>query len=240
METLIGAALIAGAVVWLVGAVWFLVVAFRQHVLWGLGSLFVPFVALVFLIMHWRKALLPAGVYLLGFVLVAGGTAAACGLAFRIDIVNGDAMYPSHPTGSRVFALRQPYATAAITRGSVILFERHQRPKGTTSVFISRVIGLPGDTVEIDGDRVLLNGKELPREEVRTDGELTIWQEHNGAASYPIALGPEGAQPAPLFGLDPITLGQGEFFVLGDNRNKTEDSRSFGPIRLESVVGKVW
>ena len=61
---------VIGAIVSLIGGIWFLVVAFRQSVWWGLGCLFIPFVSLVFLIMHWRDAAKPFFVSLLGTVLI--------------------------------------------------------------------------------------------------------------------------------------------------------------------------
>jgi hypothetical protein len=59
-----------GAIVSIIGGIWFLIVAFRQSVWWGLGCLFVPFVSLVFLIMHWRDAAKPFFVSLLGTAII--------------------------------------------------------------------------------------------------------------------------------------------------------------------------
>jgi hypothetical protein len=59
-----------GGLVALIGFIWFLVVAFRQTIWWGLGSLFIPIVALVFLIMHWGDAAKPFFVWLLGVVIM--------------------------------------------------------------------------------------------------------------------------------------------------------------------------
>jgi len=58
-----------GIIVYVVGCIWLCVVAFKEHVLWGLGCLFLPIVQLVFLVMHWRKALKPFFVLLLGLAL---------------------------------------------------------------------------------------------------------------------------------------------------------------------------
>ena len=59
-----------GGIISLIGGIWFLVVAFRQTIWWGLGSLFIPIVALVFLIMHWGDAAKPFFVSLLGVVIM--------------------------------------------------------------------------------------------------------------------------------------------------------------------------
>ena len=59
-----------GGIISLIGGIWFLVVAFRQSVWWGLGSIFIPFVSLIFLIMHWADAKKPFFVSLLGAVII--------------------------------------------------------------------------------------------------------------------------------------------------------------------------
>jgi hypothetical protein len=58
-----------GGLVALIGGIWFLVVAFRQSIWWGLGSLFIPFVSIIFLIIHWSDAKKPFFVSLLGAVI---------------------------------------------------------------------------------------------------------------------------------------------------------------------------
>ncbi len=58
--------LIAGLIISLIGGIWFLVVAFRESILWGLGCIFIPFVSLFFLIIHWKDASKPFFVSLLG------------------------------------------------------------------------------------------------------------------------------------------------------------------------------
>ena len=81
--------------------------------------------------------------------------------------------------------------------------------------FVKRVIGLPGETVEIRSGAVYINGVELE-------------------ASYD--LGSEFRQYQES---QSITLRDGEFFVLGDNRGSSNDSKDWGPVQLEHIVGKV-
>ena len=71
MAALAGIVTIVGAVIWIVGSLWFLVTAFKESVLWGLGTLFFPLVGIVFLFVHWKEASKPFGVSLLGAALVA-------------------------------------------------------------------------------------------------------------------------------------------------------------------------
>jgi len=62
-----------GVAVMLAGAIWLLVTAFSESILWGLGCLFVPFVSLIFLILHFDKAGKPFGLWLIGLVTMLGG-----------------------------------------------------------------------------------------------------------------------------------------------------------------------
>ena len=79
--------------------------------------------------------------------------------------------------------------------------------------FIKRIIGLPGETLEIREGVVYINGKPLSEPYV------------NGV--------PRGNYP-------PLTIPDGYIFVMGDNRNNSVDSRSFGPIPIENIVGHAW
>ena len=97
-------------------------------------------------------------------------------------------------------------------RGDVIVFHAPVRPPKD---FVKRVIGLPGETVEIRSDAVYINGVELD-------------------ASYDLGSEFRSYQES-----QSITLLDGEFFVLGDNRESSNDSKDWGPVRLEDIVGKV-
>ncbi len=73
MEVLGMMLMVVGIIGALIGGIWFLVVAFQESVLWGLGCLFVPFVSLIFLIMHWDKAGKPFLIQLAGIVPMVVG-----------------------------------------------------------------------------------------------------------------------------------------------------------------------
>jgi signal peptidase I len=103
------------------------------------------------------------------------------------------------------------------TRGDVVVFEPPTGYRGDGTPFIKRVIGLPGDRIEIRDGAVFVNDVRLDESYVM-DGALT---EANGStARWDIAAG--------------------DLFVLGDNRENSSDSRVFGPIRRDSVVGRAW
>jgi len=108
------------------------------------------------------------------------------------------------------YRFRQP------ERGEIIVF---RYPRDPSQFFIKRVIGLPGETIEVNGGHVLLSNTEHP----------------NGLVlDEPYLSGVE------TLGKDRVTLTDSEYFVMGDNRGESLDSRSFGPIHESDIVGRVW
>ena len=102
-------------------------------------------------------------------------------------------------------------------RGDVIVFKY---PKDPAQDYIKRVIGLPGDTIEIRDKQLYRNGKQIHEPYVRLD------QPHS---RYP--------------GLDivaPFTVPEDNFFVMGDNRDGSSDSRDWGYVPRENIHGKAW
>jgi len=107
-------------------------------------------------------------------------------------------------------------------RGDIVVFHAPEGFRPANDVpFIKRVIGLPGDTVELRTGAVYVNDVELDEGYVFDDG--------GNVGTEP---GPEGAAT--------WVVPTGMLFVLGDHRPASEDSRVFGPIEISSVLGRAW
>jgi signal peptidase I len=146
-------------------------------------------------------------------------------------------MYPGLPAGRLFLTIRRPYQEPEqVARGDIILFNRTEN--GRPYVYIWRVVGLPGDAIRTAGDAVIVNGVELNHQKIRTDGDMLIYAETNGEATYEIAF-PQQAKP-PLPPDTDVTVPSGHFFVLGDNRHQAKDSRYIGLIPYASIIGKKW
>ncbi len=146
-----------------------------------------------------------------------------------------EGMLPGIESGGRFLGRKHPYSDVSrVQRGDVIVFRKSV--DGKSHNFVWRVIGLPGDRIETSGDAVRVNGSPLPREKLRSQGDLSIYRETNGDASYEIAV--ETPPKLPQAGDLAITVPPNEFFLLGDNRSLARDSRYAGTVRFDSIVAK--
>ncbi len=144
-------------------------------------------------------------------------------------------MYPAIKAESLIFARLHPYKdTSQVKRGDVVVFK--QVEDGETGIFVLRVIGLPGDTVESAGDAVTVNGKALPREKVRQEQDTAIYRETNDAATYEVAFQTNTKGDPPR--ADGKAVPANQLFLMGDNRLDAHDSRIIGPVKFEAIVGK--
>lgn len=157
-------------------------------------------------------------------------------LAGRWYRIPQNGMYPGLPAGS--YLLVQPHAYRSpsdVRRGDIVVFERTEN--AARYVYIWRVVGLPGDSVQTTGPRVAVNGHDLPRQRIRDDGAVAIFREANGEASYEVAYANGTEAPDPPAAS--LTLQADQFFVLGDNRYNARDSRYFGPVSFEAIIGRM-
>lgn len=103
-------------------------------------------------------------------------------------------------------------------RGDIVVFIY---PEDRSKDFIKRLVGLPGDTVEVRDKQILLNGQP--------------WKETHGVHSDSLVI-PGAVQPRDNFG--PVIVPEGKLFVMGDNRDESYDSRFWGFVDMKDVLGK--
>ena len=100
-------------------------------------------------------------------------------------------------------------------RGEVIVF---RAPTVEKDFYLKRIIGLPGDRIRVENNKIIINNSQYPGSILLEEKYLA--EETPGAANY--------------------TLGPDEYFVMGDNRDASFDSRRFGPIKRNAVIGRTW
>ncbi len=161
------------------------------------------------------KELLSTGLYLL-FVLIA--TWLLIAFVIQRTEVDGSSMEPTLYNGDNLFVDKISYRFREPERFDIIVFPFQHKED---TYYIKRIIGLPGETVRIDEDgRIYIDGEVLDE----SYGREVIRPEYVGRAA------------------EPITLGDDEYFVMGDNRNNSSDSRTeaVGNIRRKDIVGRAW
>jgi len=130
---------------------------------------------------------------------------------FQNYIVEGNSMLDTLLPNERLIVSRLSYIIGEPQRGDIIVF---QYPRDPNRDFVKRIIGMPGETISIQNNHIFIDGQPLPPE--------------------PYVHYPEMAS------LPPTTLGDNEYFVMGDNRPGSSDSRSWGPLAKRFIIGKAW
>ncbi len=124
--------------------------------------------------------------------------------------VEGISMEPALVDQERIFINRFVYRFGEINRGDIVVFVF---PRDKSKSFIKRVVGLPGETVEIRNGIVYVNGRALKEPYL----DRSAWDR----SSYP-----------------PVKVSEGYYFVLGDHRSSSHDSRSWGLVPKENIYGR--
>lgn len=130
-------------------------------------------------------------------------------LSIDTRTIIGDSMKPSLPPGQLVMVNKIAYVFGSPQRGDVIVL---YYPLDTSQAFIKRIVGLPGDTIQVSPTNVTVNGHLI---------------------SEPYILEPVNST------VGTVTLGPSEYWVMGDNRRVSCDSRSWGVLDRKYIIGKV-
>lgn len=128
-------------------------------------------------------------------------------------VVDGLSMYPTFHNGDYLIVDELTYHFKQPARGSVIVF---RYPLDTSKSFIKRIIGLPGEIVSLKDGIVTITSSQYPK-------GLTL--------NEPYIKMPKGDDLT-------YTLGEGEYFVMGDNRAQSADSRLWGPVPKQDLIGR--
>lgn len=124
--------------------------------------------------------------------------------------VYGSCMEPNLVTGERLLGNKLVYHLQPVRRGDIVVFRPPHKPD---TPFIKRVVGLPGEVIEIRRNQVYINGERLDEPYLRY-----TWHDDRPAGRIP----------------------PGMVFVMGDNRDNSSDSRSWGELPLRGVEAKAW
>jgi signal peptidase I len=162
------------------------------------------------------------------------------GMIIKAYRLTGDsvAMEPTLHASERLMANRIVYQSGPVERGDIVaLTDPNDRSRSN----VRRVVGLPGDRIEVRGGLVILNGRPIDEPAAagpgaETDGGQTFLETVSDR-QYTV-IGATG-QPGGAASLPETTVPNGHCFVLGDNRANTNDSRTFGPVPLADIEGRI-
>lgn len=127
----------------------------------------------------------------------------------QATVVYGYSMMPSLSPTDRLVIEKVTYQFSPPARNDIVVLDLPQMPE----LLIKRLVGLPGETIAVDHERLYING-------VAVEGRM-------GEVPDTITFGP-------------VVLGENEYFLMGDNRFYSNDSRSFGAVSGNAIVGRAW
>jgi signal peptidase I len=130
--------------------------------------------------------------------------------------VSGSSMFPNFKNGDYIITDKITYRFSEPKRGDIVVFKN---PKDETQDFIKRILAVPGDRIKVQGGKIVLNGAELNEPYL------------NNITTNPGSFLREGVD---------FTVEPGHYITIGDNRPASSDSREWGQITREEIIGKVF
>lgn len=170
-----------------------------------------------------QRAVIEWGIILLVVVL---STVVLRTFVVQSFYIPSGSMLPTLQIGDRIIVDKLSYRFHDPQRGDIVVFARPPLEDQLYTDLVKRVVGLPGETISSKNGAVYINGKQL-REPWLPPGP----QSYTGALT-----GGDAHQQFDLPG--PVKIPPGEYYVMGDNRRNSEDSRFFGPIPKSLIVGR--
>lgn len=159
--------------------------------------------------------------------------------------VQTTAMEPTLRTGDFTF-VNQFFYGVHLPLNHALVFRKHEPKRGQVVVLywpvnpsvhvMKRVIGIPGDHISYMNHVLYVNDQALSQITLHTQGALEMREESLGGRQYQIQVNPS----APALDFEDVVVPPGEYFVMNDNREDTEDSRSFGFVPLRAFEGQVF
>lgn len=153
-------------------------------------------------------------------------------------------MKPSIIEGDRIlvnkiaYDLKLPLSHVALwtwsnpERGDIIVFDSNVE----NNRLVKRVIGMPGDVVAMQNNQLFINGQLTRYSKQRTDNQYQRAIEN--LANHPHAMQIDNGQPSDASSFSPVTVPDGQYLVLGDNRDNSKDSRYIGFIPRQEIIGR--
>ncbi len=132
--------------------------------------------------------------------------------------VRGASMMPNFDSGQYLVVDEISYRLDEPERGEVIVFKY---PLDTSQYYIKRIIGLPGETVKIENNQIIIYNQFNPEGEILDESDYLTAK-------------------VVTWGRIRMELGPDEYFVLGDNRPASSDSRQWGVLEEDNIIGRVW
>jgi len=170
-----------------------------------------------------KKSIMTLSIILMLFILLFGDEMIYQKRLIKSNILEGyriasDTMSPTLIINDRFFVKKYAYSNSLPERGDIVAFKKNKAPK---KVFVKRIIGLPNEALEIKNNKIYIDGKILQTPTKRYQNK------YYNAGEF----GKEG---------ESIYIPSGEYYVMGDNSQISRDSRYFGTISRDQILGKAY